>query len=106
VLAGRGHAALVEHLDELGFDGYSRPGTAPAGGGGSAFAKAIEVEEEGEARLVALQPTAGETELKSFNTAVRDFLEPLQHDRRAGRASTTRWAASTSTSRRRAKGGH
>jgi hypothetical protein len=75
VLADEVMGALVEHLDELGFDGYARPGTAPAGGGGTAFAKAIEVEEEGREAWWPLQPTAGKTELKSFNTAVRDFLE-------------------------------
>jgi hypothetical protein len=66
--------ALIDHLDELGFDGYARPGTAPQDGG-KAFAKAIQVEEEGRQAWWPLQPTAGKTELKSFNTAVRDFLE-------------------------------
>jgi len=66
--------ALIEHLDELGFDGYARPGTAPQDGG-QAFAKAIQVEEEGRQAWWPLQPTAGKAELKSFNTAVRDFLQ-------------------------------
>ena len=65
--------ALVEHLDELGFDGFSRPGTAVAGGG-SAISKAIQVEEGDQRAWWPLSPSAGESELKNFNTAVRDFL--------------------------------
>lgn len=67
-------AALVEHLDELGFAGYSRPGTAPAMGGGSAIAKAIQIENGDRHAWWPLSATAGASELKNFNTAVRDFL--------------------------------
>lgn len=66
--------ALVEHLDELGFDSYARPGSAPVEGGG-AFAKAIQVEEGGKRAWWPLAASAGADELKSFNTAVRDFLD-------------------------------
>jgi len=65
--------ALVDHLDELGFDGYAHPGSAPSQTGG-AIAKAIEVDEAGQRHWWALTAGASADELKSFNLAVRDFL--------------------------------
>ena len=65
--------ALVEHLDELGFDGYARPGSAPSHAGG-AVSKALEVEESGQRHWWAVTAGADADELKSFNLAVRDFL--------------------------------
>ena len=67
-------AALVEHLDELGFDGYARAGTAPDDGG-TAFAKAIEVQEEGGSAWWALTPAASRDEIVAFGTAMKDFLD-------------------------------
>jgi hypothetical protein len=68
--------ALVEHLDDLGFGGYARPGHAPDGvGAGGSIAKAIQVEDRGESAWWPLVATASTAELQAFQTAVRDFLD-------------------------------
>jgi len=66
--------ALVEHLESLGYRKYSRPGRAPASGG-RAFAKAIQVDENGDVSWWPLVEGASVAELKAFQTAVQDFLQ-------------------------------
>lgn len=96
--------ALVEHLDELGFDGYSRPGTAPEVGGGSAIAKAIQVDENGLRAWWPLSQSAGASELKSFNTAVRDFLD--LYNIAQGWQSVDNTLGGDYFDQKKAKGGH
>ena len=65
--------AMVEHLDELGFNDFARPGSAPADGG-RAFSRAIQVDVEGTRAWWPLTAGAGQSEIRNFNTAIRDFL--------------------------------
>jgi hypothetical protein len=66
--------ALVEHLEELGFESYSHRGKAPDQVT-HAFTHGFEVLDEGASAWWPLTAAAGPTELKNFNTAVRDFLD-------------------------------
>lgn len=66
--------ALVEHLEELGFESYSLPGMAPDPDT-HGFNRAVEVVDEGAGAWWPLTAAAGPTEVKNFNTAVRDFLD-------------------------------
>ena len=69
-------AALVEHLDDLGFDRYAHAGTAPRGpDAGGAFAKAIEVQDGAASAWWALTPAAGKDEIAAFGSAMSAFLQ-------------------------------
>jgi len=66
--------ALLEHLEELGYRGYSRPGQAPEANG-KALVKSIQVDENGAKTWWPLVETASVQELKAFQTAMRDFID-------------------------------
>ena len=67
--------ALVEHLEDLGFREYARPGHAPQADPRSNLSKSIQVVENGRSSWWPLTQSADVKELKGFQTAMQDFLQ-------------------------------
>ncbi|MEM7308062.1 MAG: hypothetical protein AAF682_15390 [Planctomycetota bacterium] len=68
--------ALYEHLEDLGYEGYANPGSAPREGSGAlGFNRAIEVVHEGQSSWWPLRADSGADERTAFATALKDFLD-------------------------------
>lgn len=68
--------ALVERLEDLGFEDYAHEGGAPdPEGGGGVVRRAIEIERNGIRSWWALAARSSGDEKVAFSTAMRDFLK-------------------------------